>query len=333
MGSTLLPSQDHPFTGESPGFEYAEAQQWNLTDGQYGVIYHVCSMPGDLKLWHNVFAVTRPDGALLVAKIIGRGERHMFGTHPVHAVTLEPYKSFLIHFDGAARRYDSQVLWADTAKDGEHIPLQVALEVSAAHPVWEPGARREDHEHGLFRTTWRMHHEQALRAKGRIVIDGRVIEFSGVGHRDHSFGPRDSRSTVRHFWVNALFESGWAFATVVGSLDPGGEFERGAVFEGGGKISDASVEEWSKLTAAGPQPRAFPMALRRADGRLYRINVTCDNGINWTGVGRTEWCIGTDRSDPANYLFNQHFAVFECEGERGLGFVDRGARLSMLKTP
>ena len=112
-------ADDRPFEGELPHPQFAEAQMWNFSDGNYGVVYHVGSMPGDMKLWDSVFSINCPDGSVLVAKVIGRStEETMFGSPGACSHTIEPYKSWRITFDGAMRRYSQEEL--------AHGPAQTA---------------------------------------------------------------------------------------------------------------------------------------------------------------------------------------------------------------
>ncbi|HKY86977.1 MAG TPA: hypothetical protein VJL90_09475 [Pseudorhodoplanes sp.] len=328
--SSFNPVDDHPFQGEMPEPLFCEAQQWNVTDGQWGVICHLGTMPGDIKLWHIAFAVTCPDGTVLATKLVGRGEKGTFGTHTMNTVTVEPYKRWRLRFDGAVRRYNPSELYSRPGYDGGHIPAVVELDITAAHDVWEPGARHDDYPDALFKSTYRMHHEQPLRAVGFIEVAGERVPFEGLGHRDHSQGPRE-RKTVQSYWVNGIFESGWAFATMVGVTDPGGEFERTAIYRNG-RVIEAALEKWSDIQVSAPVPNDYEMVIN-CEGERLAMNVSCKNGINWFGPGRTEWAIGTDLSDPNSYLYTHYFGEFECNGEKGIGFVDRGARASLLKHP
>ena len=45
-------------------------------------------------------------------------------------------------------------------------------------------------------------YEQSMRTEGSLSIGGRTIEFTGVGHRDHSWGTRDWRALQHWKWVN-----------------------------------------------------------------------------------------------------------------------------------
>lgn len=325
------PAHDHPFQGEMPTPDFAEAQMWNFTDGRYGIIYHLGTLPGDLRLWHNAFAITCPDGSVLATKIVGPSESGMFGTRTAHSRTIDPYRTWRIEFDGALRRYGPADLSAGPGADGRHIPAKVTLDVTAAYPVWEPGLRSGDEEGSLFRTIYHMHHEQALKTTGTIEIDGERVAFKAIGHRDHSFGPRDITKVIRGHWINASFDSGWAFLGMDGSMDPTGAWERAAVFEHG-RVVDAAMVHAGELSSTAPEPRQFEMTLRTED-RVRTIRVTCTDGVNWFGAGPSEFCVGNDYSDPKTYNWAMYFAEFECDGERGKGLVDRGAQAALLRWP
>jgi hypothetical protein len=323
------PRLDHPFHGDMPSPDFAEAQMWNFSDGQLGVMYHVGTMPGDMRLWHNAFSINCPDGSVLATKVVGRGEPDMFGTHAVHSRTLEAYRAWRIHFDGGMRRYRPEELQAAPGTDGVHVPVTVDLEIIASHPVWEPGARSSDPEGSIFFTFAKMHHEQPLTVRGTVAIDGSITPFSGIGHRDHSRGPRDMRTLLRGAWFNATFDSGWAFLGFWGE-DRHGVQERSAIYQNG-QIILGSMAHSAELATTAPEPQQFEILLRTEDGRERRIQARCTQGVNWFCPGLSEWCVGTDLSDPRNYQWAMAFAEFTCESERGLGFVDRGAMAKLLK--
>lgn len=46
-------------------------------------------------------------------------------------------------------------------------------------------------------------YEQSCVTTGRLALRGREIEFTGVGHRDHSWGTRDWRPFQHWKWMNA----------------------------------------------------------------------------------------------------------------------------------
>jgi hypothetical protein len=323
---------DRPYEGEMPSPDFSESQMWNFSDGRYGVMYHLGAMPGDMKLWQNVLSINCPDGSVLVGKVVGRGEPDMFGAISMHSRTIEPYRRWRIHFDGAMRRHRSEDLWTGPGRDGAHVPVRIELDVRATHSVWEPAPHGSGPDGGIFNTMARMHHEQPLAVTGRLIIDGETVEYEAIGHRDHSYGPRDMRKLRRDAWINATFESGWAFLGFWGELDDMSA-ERSAIFEKG-RILEGSMRleglRASVLTSPAPEPRQFEVVVAVDGGGERTLKVRCTQNINWFSAGPMEWCVGADLNTPDQYNWSMAFADFECDGERGLGFVDRGASASLM---
>lgn len=321
---------DFPFQEPLPVPNFAEAQMWNFTDGKYGFIFHPGSMPGDLKLWHNAVAVTCPDGSVLATKVIGRGPLEGFGSDTANSRTIEPYRKWELNFDGALRRYHPESLQLGPGTDGRHLPVKVHLDVSAPHSVWDPGAALKNPTDGIFDTMCLMHHEQALTATGFIEIEGKRIAFDGIGHRDHSYGPREMGKLLRGFWINGTFDSGWAFLAFEGTAEGSHLVRRGAIFEDGAVI-ECEITHDAILRSAAPDPRQFTLSAHLPNGSIREIVVACTNGVNWTANGPAEWCVGTDLSNPRNYIFSHYFAELRCGDEKGLGFADRGAQAALLQ--
>ena len=320
---------EFPFRGAMPSPDFSETQMWNFSDGQYGLLYHIGAMPGDMDLRHNAFSINCPDGSVLAAKVVGRGIPDAFGTATAHSKTVEPYSRWRIVFDGAMRRYHPSELSAGPARDGMHVAVKITLDIVGTHSAWEPGGHTEATvSDGIFNTMARMHHEQPVSAKGLIEIDGVQTSFEGIGHRDHSYGPRDMRRLRRDAWINATFESGWSFLGFWGELE-NDSAERSAIFADG-KVIAGSMRQDALLNSTGPEPRQFEVTVRTDDGAVRVLKVKVTQYVNWFNAGLMEWCLGADTTEPTNYIWCMCFAEFECDGERGRGFVDRGVQASLL---
>ncbi|MDF3312197.1 hypothetical protein P3H15_45355 [Rhodococcus sp. T2V] len=328
---TLDPVDSYPYKGIVTSPLWAEAQQWNFTDGEYGIIYHLATLSGDRQLSHNVIAVTCPDGSVYAAKVVGPAVGERFGTDFCYSETKDPYREWEIGFHGGMRLISEEEKETGLLRDGQNFPVKIKLNVRAASPVWVPGPREGDSE-SLLRKTWKFHHEQALTATGTIEVAGKSVEFSAIGHRDHSRGERNSQKTIHGFWVNATFPSGLKFACFAGEQNPGGEFERAAVYEGD-QILEARLDKWSKIVDTHAEPRAFELRLVLQNGKELNVNAKCTRGMNWSAVGTSEWALGSNVEASNQYIYTQYFGEFECNGEIGQGFVDRGARASLLNVP
>ena len=51
-------------------------------------------------------------------------------------------------------------------------------------------------------------YEQSVSTRGAIAVAGRTVQFDGMGHRDHSWGPRDWRPMQHWKWMNAATADG-----------------------------------------------------------------------------------------------------------------------------
>jgi len=338
----LGPADDHPYSGAiDPNGLWAEAQQWNLVDAAgNGVIYHLCTMPHQIHLRHNVLAITLADGTVYALKVVGpSSEPEQFGVDFLHSRTVEPFRRWRLHLDGAVQRVNPELSTVGFLPDGPHVPARIDLELTAAHPVWIPGERAGEDADSLFNVDYVFHHEQPFRANGTIEVEGRTITINdAVGHRDHSRGERtavynpvaDTYPVQSSFWMNGIFDSGWAFATMEGIFDPGGRFERSALFTDDG-ITLAELDDWARLTSTLADPTDFTINLRADNSTVRTVNIHCTNGMNFTGVGPSEWCLGADLTNPNSYVWAMYFAELECDGERGLGFVDRSTRARNLQ--
>lgn len=47
-------------------------------------------------------------------------------------------------------------------------------------------------------------YEQSMRTQGALTVGRRTLNFTGVGHRDHSWGTRDWRALQHWKWINAV---------------------------------------------------------------------------------------------------------------------------------
>mgnify|MGYP003333654835 CR=1 FL=1 len=301
---------------------WTENIQWNVvgSDG-LGVTWHIGTMLDDPSLWHIVVTVVRPDGAVFTDKQVAPGIGS-FGSPSAHLATVEPFVKWKFHYRGAMLPVRPGAAAASLLVDDNHIPVSVELTLTAAYPVWLPSGSEVHGDWGRF------HHEQAVVATGQIVVGGEPLAFSGVGHRDHSIGPRDLSRLRRAFWGNGIFESGWAFATMQGEYDEG-DFQRAAVFIGD-DFFEVLMTDWTVLDDADGSPKDISVRLS-ADGWERVIKGRIHAGMSFTLADGAEYCLGTDRTNPHRYMMTNMFVHWECAGEPGSGYLDRGARISLLR--
>lgn len=317
----LDPADD--FTHQPPeGVDrWAENIQWNVRDADgLGVMWHMGTMLEDPRLWHIVVAVTLSDGRVYSAKLVGPGVGN-FGTPNAELTTLDPFCRWKFSFDGGMLDVTDHHGAEGAVADDRHHPVAIDLDLSAAHAVWIPAGSTQFGDWGKF------HHEQAVNVNGTVTIAGKARELRGVGHRDHSIGPRDMSHLRSAFWGNGIFESGWAFATMLGVYDSG-DFQRAAIFDSSG-TREATMEAWTPLTTVRCDPLDVVVELD-VQGEKTVIDGRVRNGMNFTVADGAEFCMGTHLDKPDRYFLTNFFVDWNCNGERGFGYLDRGSLIGLL---
>jgi hypothetical protein len=96
---------------------------------------------------------------------------------------------------------------------------------------------------------WYMAHnryEQAGLGEGRLEIDGRVVEFSGTAHHDHSWGVRDWDAMQHYKWIAAQTDNGEAGLNYMMTYYRGEPTVNGYVYKEG--VSSAIVDGSMRCT-------------------------------------------------------------------------------------
>lgn len=300
---------------------WAENIQWNVRDKNgLGVMWHMGTMLDDPRLWHIVIAVTEPDGTVHSTKIVAPGTGQ-FGSLNAQLSTITPYREWHFTFFGGMVDVSQDQGAAGLTPDDYHHSVQIDLDLEAAYPVWIPEGSTQFGDWGRF------HHEQAVTVCGTITIAGKPHTLDGIGHRDHSIGPRDLSHLRRGFWGNGIFESGWGFATMLGEYESGA-FQRAALFNSDG-THDATMVRWNDLTAFDSKPALVTVELD-VQGKQVVIEGQIRHGMNFTVADGAEFCMGTDLARPDRYFLTNFFVDWTSNGEKGIGYLDRGALISLL---
>lgn len=147
------------------------------------------------------------------------------------------------------------------------------------------------------------HYEQGGKATGVIRRKGRKIEINGMGQRDHSWGPRHWSGVGSWTWISAQFSSGWAFN--YWNLGEGPPAKTcGFLGDAKGSVDLIQGEaEWKNKDGSGLNLTITPQG---QPGRQIAFQ------------GRTRWSLFKDGA-----IINENFGVFSCNGEQGVGVVER----------
>ncbi|MEV6340499.1 hypothetical protein AB0M12_37980 [Nocardia vinacea] len=321
-GAELAPEDDRIHDRPSGIDRWAENIQWNVRDqAGLGVMWHMGTMLDDPRLWHVVVAVTLPDGQVYSVKTVAPGTGQ-FGPPHAQLSVVDPFRKWAFHYHGGMVDMTGDQGATGLVTDERHVPVEIDLDLDAAYPVWIPEGSTDFGDWGRF------HHEQTVEVSGTITIGGTTHRLTGIGHRDHSIGPRDMSHLQRAFWGNGVFESGWAFATMFGEYTSG-EFQRAAVFHRDGSQS-ATMVRWSNLDKSDGEPRLVTVELD-IDGTRKILEGRIRHGMTFTVVDGAEFAMGTDLRSPDRYMLTNLFIDWTCDGEAGIGYLDRGALIRLLQ--
>jgi hypothetical protein len=105
-------------------------------------------------------------------------------------------------------------------------------------------------------------------------------------------------------------------------------FERAAVFDANG-MREATLVSWSSLDSASGEPRQVSFELD-VQGSPMVVTGHIRTGMAFTVVDGAEFAMGTDFRKPDRYMLTNLFCDWTCDGEAGIGYLDRGALIEML---
>lgn len=164
------------------------------------------------------------------------GRSDILAAGPFSFRTLEPFRKWLIKYDGEA--YEGSVqqqiarefaVYADGGPcDFPRVPVSYEVEITMAAPAWVQDYRQEmlagmtekqRTDAGLMGYGYRI--EQQFRGEGTLTLDGQTRSFKAVGNRIHRQSVRPMAAFRGHCWQAALFPDGRAFGTIAYPLREG----------------------------------------------------------------------------------------------------------------
>jgi hypothetical protein len=205
----------------------------------------------------------------------------------------EPLRSFSMRVRGMAESFDDPAAILVEGASGEAVELELELTwVTDGQPYrWRIGER----------------YEVPCRVSGTVRVGNEVIQFSGPGQRDHSWGSRDWWG-ADWMWSAFHFEDGTHTHLVttptlpgrgIGYVQKGDEVTEMAEAESDHVVRDDGLVASDRLTmtAAGleieVEPIAFgPIRLVAGDGRVshfVRAMSRVSDGSGRSGTGWIEW--------------------------------------------
>jgi hypothetical protein len=311
-----------------PGWSQNIQFSCHLGEQGGGIWVHASSIGiGRPPLWEMVCTVLLPgkDGALH-ARTFGRPTRPGTASSGPHTLTvLAPRQRWSMQFDGMARRIDPAEAFLAPVPDGDVEPLRAELIIEAHGPIWSlegAGGRMDAQD-------WaRLHTEQAVRVHGTIQAGDRELSVDHIGIRDVSAGARNFDSLLGHTWASCSFPDGrfiGAYQVRSRGAVPG--IEHGMHWDGH-TLHNISNIRTAPLTSSTGQPERSEITFIGPDGpSTVTVEVQQAMIYSLSSAGRI-----IAGADLGTYdLFDIECpAIFEWQGQRGLGWLERSARASEL---
>jgi hypothetical protein len=317
--------------GDVPGWSQNIQFSCHLGEQGGGLWVHASSI-GDQAppLWEMVFTLLLPgeDGkeAVLHARTFGRPSDPSIASSGPHTLTVEePLRRWRMRFDGVARRVDPREALTAPVPEGAVEPLTADLVIEAHGPIWSlegAGGRMDAQD-------WaKLHTEQAVRVHGTIgTVDGELT-VDHIGIRDVSAGARDFSSLLGHTWASCAFPDG-RFIGAYQVRSSGGRpgIEHGMLWDGS-TLHDIGNIRTGALTSPAGDPRRNVITFDGPDGPCsVRVEVQQSMIYSLSREGRI--IAGVDLAS-YNLFDIEATAVFEWDGMRGLGWIERSARAGEL---
>jgi hypothetical protein len=178
-------------------------------------------------------------------------------------------------------------------KEARRSEVELRLVADAISPMY--GARSGTSVGG--------HYEQHMRLSGTLTIDGRKEPMTGVGNRDHSWGPRNWHRTYSDRTIWCTFDADLAFAVSLTWSGPDTEPEiMGTIVRNGQARPIVEATLSSQFDDDGLYHRSLQCSLRddageelTVEGRVVRFipfRHRRDGHVTHIGQGMTEFTSG-----------------------------------------
>lgn len=257
-----------------PGPKWSESWTFDFVslDGSLGGWARLTLLPGRHVAWYHAH-LTGPERQLVavadteVPALRGSLELRTHGLWADH-ICETPFEHWTLGLEAFGLGLDDPAELYGRAL-GDRVPLGYDLE-------WETDGERIDLVGPVVR------YELPCRVTGEVLVGAEVIDFDGIGHRDHAWGPPRNEGS----WVRS-----W------------GRFDDGTHFRASSEDDDVRIEStldehglptaarlWSGDTEIAVDPVAVTPVVVGADGaRAPRALCRYTATDGRTGVGWTEW--------------------------------------------
>ncbi|MDG2004788.1 MAG: hypothetical protein P8J20_15810 [Novosphingobium sp.] len=329
-----LKPEDDFFLVEPPEFEWIrEGSSFWIYDDEGGFGIPRFGIEAEPHSWENRryqanFAlpggrVLLDDGGATMHPVMDEaGNPAVLGAGPLSMRCLDPWKRWMVEFDGDVldSTIDSQI--AGTAKDAPRVPLRYGIELEMKVPAFlqdcSPkafaargvGERRDSLSVGLG---WRI--EQLFTGEGWYELGGKRESFSCSGMRVKRRSVRTDGLFLRgHCWQTAIFPGGRAFGYLAYPLHADGNegWNDGFIYQDGEMVpAKATVTPWLKDANSEAQDVSLELE--------SELGITRIEGATMLSTMRVA------RSDLFGLSLQQTGVRYSWDGQSAYGMLERSS--------
>ena len=203
-----------------------------------------------------------------------------FETGGLKVEVREPLEHLSLTYSGLAHRLAQGTNLADPKKalgGAPEVPLELQLSYESLIPPYglSSGGGASGGIEGAEETIATGHYQGPCRVRGTVTLDGERFDVSGLGFRDHSWGPRHWQGPTYWRWISCMCDDengfvGWTGRIGDSPVKGHGMVLREGVFE---RLTEVDI-----ASTYGPPPY-YPESLRLglhtdggvvvATGRVY----------------------------------------------------------------
>lgn len=278
----------------------------------------------DPDIWRELIVIRLPDGTVAAHRAYGNATMSEDGPGGPNFVmrVVEQGRRHALRFEGAIRRVQASVLAGQLLPDGPVQRLKMDLTFESDMAVWD--MHSVSHSQDFAGTG---HVEQPGRIHGSIELGGQRYVYDGLGHRDHSRGPRDAAKLASHHWMQGRVDNGIGFAVYIarlrGHIDPA--FNKAVVWQDG-KLFDATPTLAFQIADPMDAGKPFDFALGYEKGILdVRVTDIVQTAFLSFSVPNEEY-VGVFPArghERPNVLLEQSVYYELADGTKGHGPIER----------
>jgi hypothetical protein len=271
----------------------------------------------DREQWQEIFTFYLPGDRYLVAKAAASNpdESGPRGAGLTYRCD-EPFTRWTKTYRGGARMLSGDELRAGAMADGASVGVEMELEWRATGPAFTMDTSRQ---------SWTdAHYEQHCDITGLIAFGDEELALTGMGLRDHSWGPRDWSPIGRHCWIHARWADGRSFMIFhLISADGSHTLSHVGVDLGAGAGMEpaAFTSEPPLIDSLDAGLGGFGLELRTESGHLVTIGAEVEQAGTLSMIGKSE--IGIGACADASHWLSEAQTRFTWDGDIAHGLTER----------